>query len=127
MNITLSIEEIKSLLRYALAHCNYNCPAERSPETCLLLVRLSEKADFTRPPCVEEMGGFSAEKFREKIRDIEARRRKPIADVLSQFEREGTMTLQDEVDKIEGKFAMEVLDAMDRERKRESKVKEDDK
>jgi len=117
MEISLKIEELRALLKYALAHCSCNCPAERDLETCLLIVRLCEKAGIKAPPCVEEMGGFGIEEFQRKIRDIEQRHRKPIAEVLSEFEKEGTITLQDEVDRIEGSFAVKMLDVLSKEKK----------
>jgi len=82
------------------------------------MVRLCEKIGIKPPPCVEEMGGFGIEEFQRKVRDIEERHRKPIAEVLSSFEKEGTVTLQDEIDRIEGTFAVKMLDVLSKEKER---------
>ncbi len=105
----ISEKAVKALVEYALAHCHYNCPAERKAENCIILVEITKKLNLPPPPCVEEMGGFNREIFEQKVKELEKKYGKPIGEILREFEKEGTKTLEEEIDRIEGSFAVEVL------------------
>ncbi|HDI47010.1 MAG: hypothetical protein DRJ55_05070 [Thermoprotei archaeon] len=108
----ISEKAVKALVEYALAHCHYNCPAERKAENCIMLVEMAKKLNLPPPPCVEEMGGFDREIFEQKVKELEKKYGKPIGEILKGFEREGTKTLEEEIDRIEGSFAVEVLSVL---------------
>jgi len=114
--VALSKEDLVRVLKYAFAHCECKCPAERDPETCVVLAELSKLLGL-KLPCQDEFGDFTEESFTELIREIERRRGKSIDEFLSEVREAGPKCLQDQIDEMDATFALEVLRAM-RRRKR---------
>ncbi len=115
--ISLDVEDLRRLYKYVLTHCNETCPAERDPETCIVVVELGRILGMA-PPCVEDYGGFDEETFRRIIKDIETRWGKRIEDVLVEIRERGYRSLQDQIDEMDGSFALGVLQAYGRRKRR---------
>ncbi|MBC7120769.1 MAG: hypothetical protein H5T33_04215 [Candidatus Methanosuratus sp.] len=109
----IGTKEIEGLIKYAKAQCELKCPQERDAETCMRLIELCIEMNLEPPSCFEETEGFSRKFFSAKIREIEKRRCKPIEDLLSEIRSKGPKTLEDEIDRIDGEFALESIRAMD--------------
>jgi len=120
--ITISISDLRKLYKYALNHCRELCPAERDAETCILMIELGRKLGL-RPPCHEDYGDFSEKTFDSIVKEIEDRYGKKITDFISETERRGPRSLQEQTDVMEGKFALEVIEAY--RKRREEKEKEE--
>jgi len=106
--VALDREDLGKLLKYALAHCECKCPEERDPETCIILAELA-KLYGLRIPCLDDFGGFSEKTFTEVIKDIEMRRGKKIEEFMLEIKTSGIKCLQDQIDKMDAEFAMDVL------------------
>ncbi|MGQ9759065.1 MAG: hypothetical protein ACUVQ5_00600 [Candidatus Methanomethylicaceae archaeon] len=111
------------ILSYARVHCEDRCPAERDPEVCLALIELCKELGVKSPPCVEETEGFGKGYFLSKIREIEKRRGKSIRDVLKEFEDLGVRNLEEDIDRMEGEFALKAIKAIN-ERAIEKRVRQ---
>jgi len=107
--IVLSEEYLKKLLNYALTHCESVCPSKRDPSTCLLLVELRRALNMPDPPCVEDYGGFDEKTFRKIVKDIEKRWGKSIKEVLIELKQKGPKNLQEQIDQIDGEFALNII------------------
>ncbi|MEJ5292263.1 MAG: hypothetical protein WHS82_01585 [Candidatus Methanosuratincola sp.] len=105
----ISTKELEGLIKYAKAQCESKCPQERDAETCVRLIELCIEMGLEPPICYEETEGFSRKFFSSKIREIEKRRCKPIEELLSEIRSLGPKTLEDEIDRIDGEFAIEAL------------------
>ncbi len=117
----ISAKQLEGLVKYAKAQCESKCPQERDAETCVRLIELCVEMDLEPPICYEETDGFSRKFFSAKIREIEKRRCKPIEEFLAELRRAGPKTLEDEIDRIDGEFAVDalrVIDAHDKAKKR---------
>lgn len=115
----ISAKDLEGLIRYAKAHCEAKCPQERDAEVCIRLIELCSGMGLEPPACFEETEGFSKKFFSDKIKEIEKRRSKPIEDLLSEIRDGGPKTLEDEIDRIDGEFAIDALKAIgEREKKR---------
>jgi len=115
--VSLDLEDLKRIYRYVLTHCNEACPADRDPETCVVVVELGKALGIV-PPCVEDYGGFDEETFRKLIEDIEARWGKKIEEVLGEIKKRGYRSLQDQIDEMDGSFALGVLRAYEKRKRR---------
>ncbi|MDI9644570.1 MAG: hypothetical protein QFX35_05065 [Candidatus Verstraetearchaeota archaeon] len=109
----IGTKELEGLIRYAKAQCEAKCPQERNAEICIRLIELCKVVDVEPPLCYEETDGFSKGFFFAKIREIERRRNKPIEEFLLELKEGGPKTLEDEIDRIDGEFAVEALRAID--------------
>jgi|GEM_PF-926955 hypothetical protein len=109
----ISAKDLEGLIKYAKTQCESKCPQERDAETCVRLIELCVEMDLEPPICYEETEGFSRKFFSAKIREIEKRRCKPIEELLSEIRSGGPKTLEDEIDRIDGEFAIEALRAID--------------
>ena len=107
--VIINTRFLKKILEYALAYCEYNCPQERDPETCIILVNLRKELNLPPPPCIEDYGGFSQETFEKLIKEIERRRGKNIQEILREFKLKGLKSLQDKIDSIDIEFALKVI------------------
>ena len=96
------------ILQYAFKHCEYVCPAERDPETCIILAYLARLTNLELP-CSDEFGNFTEASFRAIIREIERRRGKSIEEVLRDIKEQGYKCLQDQIDEMDAKFALQIL------------------
>ncbi len=117
--VALDREDLGKLLKYALAHCECKCPEERDPETCIILAELA-KLYGLRIPCLDDFGGFSEKTFTEVIKDIEMRRGKKIEEFMLEIKTSGTKCLQDQIDKMDAEFAMDVLKTYGKRRGRKT-------
>lgn len=106
-------KDLEGLIRYAKAQCETRCPQERDAEVCIRLIELCKAVEVEPPLCFGETEGFSRKYFFAKIREIEKRRNKPIEDFLSDLREGGSKTLEDEIDRIDGEFAVEALRAIE--------------
>lgn len=117
--IALDREDLGKLLKYALAHCECKCPEERDPETCIILAELA-KFYGLKIPCLDDFGGFSEKTFADVIKDIEARRGKKIEEFMSEIKIAGIRCLQDQIDKMDAEFAIDVLKTYSKRRGKET-------
>lgn len=111
--MTSSDKDLGRILRYAKSHCEDKCPADRDPEVCLALVELCRALNVEPPACVEETNGLAKSYFLAKIKEIERRRGKPIKEVLKEFTSAGIKSFEENIDKIEGEFALKAIKAID--------------
>lgn len=118
--LSLDREDIIKIIKYAFAHCEYKCPAERDPETCIILAELSKMLGL-KLPCYDEFGEFTENTFRSIIKEIENRRGKSIEEVIRELREKGPTCLQDQIDEIDATFALEVIKAFNK--RRSDKVK----
>ncbi len=119
--IEMTIEDLKKIYSYALSHCREVCPEKRDPDTCIIMVEIGKLLNMA-PPCVEDYGGFGEKVFKNLIKEIEDRRGKTINEVLEEIRDKGYKSLQDQIDEMDGQFALDVLKAYE---KRKKKLKEE--
>lgn len=98
------------IIKYAFKHCEYVCPAERDPETCIILSFLAKKLNL-KLPCADEFGDFSENTFKNIIKEIEKRRGKKIEEVLKEIKEHGYKCLQDQIDEMDAIFALQIIKA----------------
>lgn len=111
----LDKEDLVKIIKYAFAHCEYKCPAERDPETCIILAEISKLLGL-KLPCYDEFGEFTEDTFRGIIKEIENRRGKSIEEVIQELKEKGPTCLQDQIDEIDATFAIEVIKAFNKRR-----------
>ncbi len=116
--IDIEIDDLKKIYDYALSHCREICPEKRDPYTCIIIVEIGKLLGVS-PPCVEDYGGFSEKTFKDLIKEIENRRGKTIEQVLEEIRDKGYKSLQDQIDEMDGRFALDVLKAYEKRRKKE--------
>lgn len=104
--------DVERIIRYAKSHCEDRCPADREPEVCLALIDMCRSLKVDPPMCLEETNGFTKSYFQAKIREIEKRWGKPINEVLADFQTKGVKTLEENIDKMEGEFALKAVKAI---------------
>lgn len=121
--MNISEKDLKRIVSYAMAQCEDRCPAERDPEACLALIEVCKELNVSLPACVEETKGFVKSYFISKIREIERRRGKAIRDVLKEFEDLGVRNFEEDIDRMEGEFALKAIKAIE-ERMIEKGVKQ---
>ncbi|RLE65241.1 MAG: hypothetical protein DRJ49_03710 [Thermoprotei archaeon] len=109
MKILVDSKVLEKIISYAKAQCDNLCPEVRDPETCVLLVELCKVLKVQGPPCIKDYGGFSEEVFKKLIVDIEKRHDLSIQEFLKMMKVKGPSNLQEQIDEIDGKFALEVL------------------
>ena len=114
----ISDKDLEGIVKYAKTQCEDKCPADRDPEVCLALIELCNCLGAERPACCAETGGFSKKFFAEKIREIERRRGKKIQEVLTDISAKGVRTLEDDIVRIDGEFALKAMKAIDERAKR---------
>ena len=118
--ISIEIDDLKRIYNYALSHCREVCPEKRDPDTCIVIVEIGKLLGIS-PPCVEDYGGFSEKTFKELIKEIENRRGKTIDQVLEEIRDKGYRSLQDQIDEMDGQFALDVLKAYEKRKRKEEK------
>ncbi|MCD6458324.1 MAG: hypothetical protein J7K82_05680 [Thermoproteales archaeon] len=121
-SVKLSIDDLRKLYTYALSHCKEVCPAKRDPSACIIMAEIGKMLGMA-PPCVEDYGGFSVRVFKDLIKEIEERRGKNIVEILEEIKDKGYKSLQDQIDEIDGRFALDVIEAYkkrNKEKERES-------
>ncbi len=114
------------ILQYAFKHCEYVCPAERDPETCIILAYLARLTNLELP-CSDEFGNFTEASFRAIIKEIEQRRGKSIEEVLRDIKEQGYKCLQDQIDEMDALFALQVLRAFKKLQKMSKQTTNDSK
>jgi len=97
-----------------MAFCEERCPEGRDPEACVILAECLKALKMSPPPCIVDFGGFDKNTFIKLIEDIERRRGKPIREALEEIRRNGYKSLQDQIDEIDGRFALKVKEVYDR-------------
>ena len=112
--MNISEKDLVRIIKYARAHCENKCPADRDPEICLALIEYCRELDLEPPACVQEMGGFVKSYFLAKIREVEQKRGKPIREVLREYELVGVRTLEEDIDRMEADFALRAIKAIDK-------------
>ncbi len=106
----LPVRVLEKILRYAFTLCQERCPAERDPEACIYLVKLCKILGLGQPPCVEaEYENFSAETFRNIVREIERKYGMRIQEFLKRVRIRGPRSLEESTDYMEAEFAIGVL------------------
>jgi len=111
--VILSLDELKQLYRYILTHCREICPQIRNPETCILVSKIGVLLK-SPPPCFEDYGSFTKETFQKLVAEIEQRYGMPIEKFVEKVEKEGPQNLQEHIDLIDGRFALEVVRAYEK-------------
>ncbi len=107
-----SEKDLKGILKYARAHCEDRCPADRDPNICLGLIEICKEAGEPMPNCFEETEGFSRAFFSAKVKDLEKRRGKKVQDLLAELKNNGVRTLEDQIDKMDAEFALSAIKAI---------------
>ncbi len=107
-------EDLSGIVRYAKAHCEDRCPAERDPEACLALIEMCDQAGEEPPLCYEDTKGFSKAYFVAKIKEVEKRHGKPVREVLAEYESRGIKTLDENIECLEADFALKAIKALDK-------------
>jgi len=113
--VVIDKDDLAKILKYAFAHCECKCPAERDPEACIILAELSKLLGL-KLPCYDEFGEFTESTFRKIIEEIEVRRGKNIEEVIQELKERGPTCLQDQIDEIDATFAIEVIKAFNKRR-----------
>ena len=114
----ISDKDLEGIVKYAKTQCEDKCPADRDAETCLALINLCECLKADKPSCYEETEGFSKKFFSAKVKEIEKKRGKKIQEVLAEISKKGVRTLEDDLDRMEGEFALKAIKAIDEREKR---------
>jgi hypothetical protein len=109
--------DLDGIIKYAKTQCEDKCPADRDPETCLALIYLCECLKADKPSCYEETEGFSKKFFSGKVKEIEKKRGKKIQEVLAEISKKGVRALEDDLDRMEGEFALKAMKAIDEREK----------
>ncbi len=109
-----SKNDLSCIVKYARAHCEGKCPAERDPEACLALIEICDEAGEGLPPCYEDTKGFSKAYFIDKIREVEKKHGKPVREVLADYEAKGVKTLDQNIERLEAEFALKAVKALDK-------------
>ncbi|OYT63001.1 MAG: hypothetical protein B6U69_00150 [Thermofilum sp. ex4484_15] len=112
--VVIREEDFIRLLKYALAFCEERCPEGRDPEACYVLAESLKALKLKPPPCIIDFGGFSKTVFIKIIEDIERRRGKPIEEALEEIRKNGYRSLQDQIDEIDGHFALKLKEIYER-------------
>jgi len=118
----VSDRDLEGITKYAKAQCKEKCPAERDPDVCLALIDLCEWLKVEVPSCYEETEGFSKRFFMTKIKEIEKKRGKKIQEVLAEIAVKGVRTLEDDLDRMDGEFALKAIKTIDERKKMREKA-----
>jgi len=119
-SVSLSRSDLLKLYKYALTHCHEVCPAQRDPETCVIMFEIGAILGL-EPPCAQDYGGLTEESLKKVVGEIESRYGKSLQAFLEETERRGPRNLQEQADAMDGKFALEVLKVL---KKRKEKANE---
>ncbi|MEM0231568.1 MAG: hypothetical protein QXG78_00455 [Candidatus Methanomethyliaceae archaeon] len=106
-------KDLLRIIKYAKKFCEDRCPAERDPDVCLALIEICRDLNIEPPACVEETGGFVKSYFIAKIREIEARWKKNVREVIKEIEIRGARHFEEELDRMEAEFALRAIKAID--------------
>ncbi len=110
-------KDLSRIVKYAKSHCTDRCPSERDPEVCLALIDMCKAIGEDPPLCYDETMGFAKAYFIAKIREVEKKHRKPVREVLADYDSKGIRTLEENVERMEAEFALRAVKAIDQRSK----------
>jgi len=113
--VVVPLEVLERILRYAYVMCEEHCAERREARTCYYMYKLTRGLGLPPPPCAKDYGEFKREDFEAVVRSIVKKYKVNARVFVESRERRGVRSLEEQIDLIEAKFALDMLQLLDEE------------
>lgn len=109
---------LERMLRYAYVVCEEHCAEKRDATTCYYIYKLAKGLRLPPPPCARDYGEFRREDFEAIVRGVAKKHKMSARTFVESRERRGVRSLEEHIDLIEVRFALNMLEVFEREGRR---------